>query len=203
MLCEYEAVIKVTQQSESATSGRHLAESNATTKSVPTEGWLQFTISVPKLCKENATEGIVAWAYDGGMTVESMQECQDTRCLFVVLAHGAGVNSWGLFDAMRKDSTEFLNMEESILDMWADVAAANIVQPRVSKDEAENTARACAMTAASIVARSQKSDLSFLRLAWPKLLGSKSVLNAYMHNRLGIRVVHSSSWVWRVGIKSR
>ena len=182
MLGEYQAVIKVTQQAESSASERHLEKFNAATKSTPAEGCLQFTISVPRLSKEDAADDIVAWAYDRGMTVESIRECEDTRCLFVVLAHGAGVNAWDLFDAVRKDATEFLNTEASILDMWADIAAADIVQPRVSKDEAEDTARACAMTASSIVARSQKSDLAFLRFAWPKLLGSKSVLNAYMHN---------------------
>ena len=137
---------------------------------------------MPKLSKENATEEIVAWAYDRGMTVESVEECQGTRCLFVVLAHGAGVKSWDLFDAVRKDATEFLDMRGSILDMWADIAAADIVQPRVSRDEAEDTARACSMTAALIVARSQKSELAFLRFGWPEMKGSKSVLSAYMHN---------------------
>ena len=181
-LGDYVAKLDILHAIESKESVAHLKahkDSKFPAGEAP-EGCLMFQLTVPLL--RGGESKIRAWAMDRGMTVRSAKECQDTRCLFVVLAHGAGVDAWQLFDDIRRDAAGFLDIGCAV-EVWSEIAAANLVQPREQRvDEIEETAYACGLTAANLIVRSQACDLAFLRFAWPKLLGKKSVLNVYEKN---------------------
>ena len=98
---------------------------------------------------------------------------QQSRCSFLAMARMAGLSPEELFDEVRKAAQKYLANMGAITDKFKKILTAEVLR---------NMERHSCRTLANIVEPNTESNLFWLRVIWPSVLGTTPVVNLFKHN---------------------
>ena len=98
---------------------------------------------------------------------------EQSRCSFLAAAHMAGISPEELFDEVRKAAQKFLANMGAIIDKFKKILTTQVLR---------NMERHNSGTLANIVEPSMESNLFWLRVIWPSVLGTTPIINLLKHN---------------------
>jgi len=98
---------------------------------------------------------------------------EQSRCSFLAMARMAGISPEELFEEVRKAAQKYLANIGAITDKFKKILTAEVLR---------SMERHSCRTLANIVEPSMESNLFWLRVIWPSVLGTTPIVNLFKHN---------------------